>query len=52
MVRKYNEVDYRSIPLFKDVKSEEWNDWKWQIRNAIRDVDTLEIGRASCRERV
>jgi lysine 2,3-aminomutase len=42
MVRKYNEVDYRSIPLFKDVKSEEWNDWKWQIRNAIRDVDTLE----------
>jgi len=42
MVRKYNEVDYRSVPLFKNVKSEEWNDWKWQIRNAIRDVDTLE----------
>jgi lysine 2,3-aminomutase len=42
MVRKYSEVDYRLVPLFKGVKSEEWNDWKWQIRNAIRDVDTLE----------
>jgi len=42
MVRKYSEVDYKAIPLFEDVKSEEWNDWKWQLRNAIRDVDTLE----------
>ena len=19
----------------------EWNDWKWQLKNAIRDIDTL-----------
>ena len=42
MVRKYSEVDYKAVPLFKDVKNEDWNDWKWQLKNAIRDVDTLE----------
>jgi lysine 2,3-aminomutase len=33
--------DYQTIPLWKDVKPEQWNDWKWQLRNAIKDVDTL-----------
>ncbi|MBT1248522.1 MULTISPECIES: lysine 2,3-aminomutase [unclassified Thermosipho (in: thermotogales)] len=32
---------YKDIPLWKDVTEEEWNDWKWQIRNRITDVDTL-----------
>jgi len=39
---KYNPVDYRSIDLFKDVTPEQWNDWRWQMRNGIRDVETLE----------
>jgi lysine 2,3-aminomutase len=39
---KYNPVDYRSIDLFKDVTPEQWNDWRWQIRNGIRDIETLE----------
>ncbi|MBP1628523.1 MAG: ablA [Holophagaceae bacterium] len=38
----YAPVDYRSVPLFQDVTEEQWNDWHWQIRNAIRDVETLE----------
>ena len=38
----YDPVDYRSVPLFQDVTEEQWNDWHWQIRNAIRDVETLE----------
>ncbi len=42
MKKNYSSVDYSSIPLFKNVKSEEWNNWKWQIKNAIRDVSTLE----------
>ncbi|MFN6992220.1 MAG: lysine 2,3-aminomutase, partial [Fervidobacterium sp.] len=32
---------FRDIPLWKNVTDEEWNDWKWQIRNRIMDVDTL-----------
>lgn len=33
--------DYRTIPLWKDVTAEQWNDWKWQVSNRITDVDTL-----------
>ncbi len=33
--------DYRSISLWKDVTSEQWNDWKWQVKNRITDVETL-----------
>ena len=33
--------NYKDIPLWKDVTEEEWNDWKWQVRNRITDVDTL-----------
>ena len=33
--------DYKEIDLWKDVKKEEWNSWKWQVRNRITDIDTL-----------
>jgi lysine 2,3-aminomutase len=42
MSKVYRRVEYRSIPLFKDVTEAQWNDWHWQICNAIRDVETLE----------
>ncbi len=32
---------YRQIPLWKDVTSEEWDDWQWQLRNRIYTVDQL-----------
>jgi lysine 2,3-aminomutase len=32
---------YKDIPLWSDVKPEEWNDWKWQVRNRISDVEEL-----------
>ena len=41
MVKKYKKVWYSDISLFKDVKPEEWDDWKWQLKNTIRDIDTL-----------
>jgi len=37
----YKSVEYKHIGLFKDVGPKEWGDWKWQLRNAIRDVETL-----------
>ena len=37
----YRRVLHKYIPLFKNVSDEDWNDWKWQVKNAIRDVDTL-----------
>ncbi len=37
----YPSYDYKSIPLYKDVTPEEWNDWHWQMRNDIKDVETL-----------
>ena len=33
--------DYKEISLWSDVTPEEWNDWKWQVRNRITDVETL-----------
>nr|WP_320132207.1 lysine 2,3-aminomutase [uncultured Holophaga sp.] len=38
----YENVDWRKVPLFREVPEEQWNDWHWQMRNAIRDVETLE----------
>lgn len=40
-MKQYKSVEYKHIELFKNVKAAEWNDWKWQLRNAIRDVETL-----------
>jgi len=40
-MHEYPESDYKRIPLYKDVKPEDWNDWHWQMRNNIKDVETL-----------
>lgn len=40
-MQKYNKVEWRDIQLWKDVKEEQWNDYKWQLSNAIRDIETL-----------
>ena len=32
---------YNEIELWKDVTEEEWNDWTWQTRNRITDIETL-----------
>lgn len=33
--------DYREIPLWKDVRPEEWNDWHWQVANRITSPEQL-----------
>jgi len=40
-MHEYPSYDYRRIPLFRNVSAEEWNDWHWQMRHNIRDVETL-----------
>ena len=32
---------YKGIPLWKKVTQDEWNDWKWQVRNRITTLDQL-----------
>ena len=32
---------WREIDLWKNVKTSEWNNWKWQLRNAIRSPQEL-----------
>ncbi len=29
-------------PLFPDATPEEWHDWRWQMRNAVRSLEALE----------
>ncbi len=33
--------DYREIPIWKDIKEDQWNDWHWQMANRIMDVEHL-----------
>jgi lysine 2,3-aminomutase len=39
---KYNQVDWQSIDLFKGVAPEQWRDWRWQLKNSIRNIEMLE----------
>jgi len=32
---------YESIKLWKNVSKEEWNDWRWQVKNRITSVSEL-----------
>jgi len=40
-VKEYRKVSWRDIPLYANVSEQEWLDWKWQCRNAIRDAEAL-----------
>ncbi len=40
-MKKYSKTTYNTIPLFQNISEGDWKDWKWQLRNAIRDVSTL-----------
>ena len=33
---------YKDIPLFKDVTEEEWNDYRWQLRNRLTTTADFE----------
>lgn len=33
--------DYRKVSLWKDVTEEQWEDWRWQIKNRITTLDEI-----------
>ncbi len=41
-MKPYKSVDYRKIPLWKHVPESDWLDYRWQLKNAIKDIATLE----------
>jgi lysine 2,3-aminomutase len=40
-MKKYPESNYKNIDLYKDVSDKDWNNWKWQLKNVVKDIDTL-----------
>lgn len=43
---------YRDIPAWSSVSPEQWNDWTWQMRNRMTDVESLaRVIRLSDREK-
>jgi len=40
-MKEYQKAHYKKIPFFKDVTEKDWNNWKWQFGNTIRDIATL-----------
>lgn len=34
-------MGFKEIALYRDVTSEQWNDWHWQLQNRITEVETL-----------
>lgn len=34
-------INYNKTILWGNVTEQQWNDWRWQFKNRIRDVDTL-----------
>ena len=34
-------AENRRKQLFPDVTDEQWNDWKWQVKNRIETLDEL-----------
>lgn len=39
--RRMSFGDFRKIALWKDVTDEEWEDWRWQIKNRIHTFEAL-----------
>ncbi len=40
-MKKYSRVSYKDVPLYSNVTEEQWNDWRWQMKNCITDIETL-----------
>lgn len=38
---KFRTIDYRKSSFAGKCDNEQWNDWKWQIKNTIKDLDSL-----------
>ncbi len=34
--------NWKDVPLWKDVTDEQWNDWKWQVKNRLTTIEQIE----------
>ncbi len=41
-MRNHKKVNWKNIPLWKNITDEQWNDYKWQLQNVIKDIPSLE----------
>ncbi len=41
-MREHKRVDYKKVPLWKDVSESDWHDYQWQLKHVIKDIPTLE----------
>jgi lysine 2,3-aminomutase len=41
-MRDYHKVNWKKIPLWKNVSEKDWGDYRWQLKNAIKDIPALE----------
>lgn len=41
MSEEFKKVEWRHINLWKDIDEKQWYDYKWQLSNAIKDIETL-----------
>ena len=41
MKKIYRSIDYKTLEIYRHVSEADWNDWKWQLGHAIRDISTL-----------
>ncbi len=40
-MKEYSRVGYKDVSLYSDVSEQQWNDWHWQMKNCIKDIDNL-----------
>ena len=38
MKKSYKSIDHKKIEIYRDVSETDWNDWKWQLGNTVRDI--------------
>ncbi len=41
-MREHKRVDYKKVPLWKDVSESDWHNYQWQLKHVIKDIPTLE----------
>ena len=40
-MKPFKKINYRDLDLYKNVTEEDWYDWRWQLKNVVRDIPTL-----------
>jgi len=41
MIKKFKKVEWKNIKLWENIPEEKWYDYRWQLSNTIKDIETL-----------